>query len=303
MNTHDTSLTQGARIQKADHSAPALIVTGLTSVSIRAGTVFGGHVFEAETPVTAIELEPGRDYAVVIDPDSGKPRIEDLTAVTADPAVLGGFHFAPGGNATARAGGDDVPQINPCSLWDVAFRPACPDPRGMALVEMKDGRRFWCDIYLTGADHLANGTSSFGATIADGDSLPQKPAGKGRFKRFDYEAACEVMAHHGKGLLSFEEFAVAAFGVAEKTAHDGNPETTQCDPARTSKFGLMQATGNMWVWGHDGDPDLPRASIFGGSWFNDDNAGSRYAYVASYWPGNSLGIFGARGRGDHLQLD
>jgi hypothetical protein len=43
---------------------------------------------------------------------------------------------------------------------------------------------------------------------------------------------------------------------------------------------------------------LPRASIFGGSWFNDDNAGSRYANVAYNWPDNSNGNIGARGRGD-----
>jgi hypothetical protein len=57
----------------------------------------------------------------------------------------------------------------------------------------------------------------------------------------------------------------------------------------------------MWVWGHDGHPDMPRASIFGGSWLNGGNAGSRYANV-DYWPVFSYGHIGARGRGDHLQL-
>ena len=47
---------------------------------------------------------------------------------------------------------------------------------------------------------------------------------------------------------------------------------------------------------------MPRASIFGGSWINDDNAGSRYAYV-DFWPENSSDSLGARGRSDHLQLD
>lgn len=41
----------------------------------------------------------------------------------------------------------------------------------------------------------------------------------------------------------------------------------------------------------------PRASIFGGSWLNDDNAGSRYANVDN-WPGNSNDNVGARGRCD-----
>jgi RNA-directed DNA polymerase len=42
----------------------------------------------------------------------------------------------------------------------------------------------------------------------------------------------------------------------------------------------------------------PRASIFGGSWLNDDNAGSRYANVDN-WPDNSNDNLGARGRCEH----
>lgn len=41
----------------------------------------------------------------------------------------------------------------------------------------------------------------------------------------------------------------------------------------------------------------PRASIFGGSWINDDNAGSRYANVDN-WSDNSNENLGARGRSD-----
>jgi hypothetical protein len=41
----------------------------------------------------------------------------------------------------------------------------------------------------------------------------------------------------------------------------------------------------------------PRSSIFGGSWLNDDNAGSRYANVDN-WPDNSNENLGARGRSD-----
>ncbi len=45
----------------------------------------------------------------------------------------------------------------------------------------------------------------------------------------------------------------------------------------------------------------PRASILGGSWFNDDNAGSRYANVDN-WADNSNENLGARGRSDDLTL-
>lgn len=42
---------------------------------------------------------------------------------------------------------------------------------------------------------------------------------------------------------------------------------------------------------------MPRTSIFGGSWMNGENAGSRYANL-DYWPDNSDDNVGARGRCD-----
>ena len=66
-------------------------------------------------------------------------------------------------------------------------------------------------------------------------------------------------------------------------------------------LGLIQASGNLWQWGHDGDPDEPRASLVGGSWWFDGDAGSRQALLGCAWPGNSSGSIGARGRCDHLQ--
>jgi hypothetical protein len=286
-------------LTKTDPSSPALIVTSHTTIAVKAGTVFCGRAFAEQTQVKLPDggLEAGADYAVVA-VDASPAALKLIGPPTGD-LHLGGFHFAPGGNATARSGGDEIPAINPCSVWDLTFRPACPDPRGMTLIDVP-GRRFWSDIYLLGADHLA-GTSRFGATIADGNDPPQKPDNR-RFKKLDYETAVSVMAHHGKGLLGAEEFFAATFGVTERTAHDGDPRVTKLDARRTSRFGLIQATGNLWVWGHDGDPDMPRASLFGGSWWNGGNAGSRYADVAYGWPEGSDGSFGARGRGDHLQL-
>jgi hypothetical protein len=289
-----------AILVKADPTKPAIFVTGPNTAAISSGIVFGGVTFTKSAAILLPKggLKAGCDYAVAIAAD-GSPTLEELNGVPADEKYLGGFHFAPGSNASARAGGDAQPAINPYSVWDINFRPACPDPRGMALVETPRGR-CWVDIYLTGVDHLTDGTSKFGAAIADGSSKPANPAG-GRFSKFDYEAACAIMKHHGKGLLSLDEFFAAAFGVTEKTSCGRDPKVTGIDVARTSKFGLMQATGNMWIWGHDGDPDEPRASIFGGSWLTGDSAGSRYAFVA-FWPDFSDGYLGARGRSDHLQL-
>lgn len=299
MNTNDTK-TSGATplLIKVDPTAPALIVAGPQSIAIRGGTTFAGVKFGQTTalPAPAEGFSPG-DYGVMLDGEL--PVIERLFAKPQADKYLGGFHYAPGGNATARAGGDSIPQINPFSVWDANFRPACPDPRGMTFIP---SRNCWVDIYLLGAEHMKNGTSAFDQVIADGNDTPMKPDGEDPFEKLDYETAVAVMKHHGKGLLSFEDFVVAAFGVTEKSATSKDPKKTRLDAPRTSKFGLMQATGNMWQWGHDGDPDLPRASLFGGSWMYDDDAGSRYAYVAYHWPGSSNEYLGARGRGDHLQL-
>jgi hypothetical protein len=46
---------------------------------------------------------------------------------------------------------------------------------------------------------------------------------------------------------------------------------------------------------------MPRASIFGGSWLNGSNAGSRYANLGN-WPDNSNDNLGARGRCDDRLL-
>jgi hypothetical protein len=279
---------------------PALIVTGASRISIRAGTRFAKRTFVKDTPVSMSRphLEPGCDYGVVV--TSKSTSIEKLSKPPKAGKYLGGFHFAPGGNAAADRGGDDKPAINPCSVWDINFRPTCHDPRGMTLVDV-GAKKIWVDIYLLAKNHLADGTSRFGVTIADGNDQPDAPAG-GQCAKLDYAAAAAVMKHHGKGLLSPEEFYAAASGVTERSSAKGDPRVTGLDAPRTSKFGLMQATGNLWVWGHDGTSEQ-RASLFGGSWLSDDDAGSRCASVACLWPDISSGDFGARGRSDHLQPD
>ena len=291
---------RGISLVKSDERSPAIGARG-DRAFIKAGTKFGVTAFKRDTGITspAGGYKAGTDYGVFL--LRGKPTAKEfaLTSRKGLPAgILGGFHFAPGGNATNEGkGGDSTPQVNPHSIWDVDFRPACPDPRGMALV----ARAFWCDIYLLGTDHLDQGTSRAGVTIADGSSLPQDQAG-GRYRKLDYATAQQIMSHHGKQLLSTEEFFAAALGVTEQSAHSGDPQKTGLDAARTSKFGIMQATGNMWTWGHCGHPTLPRASLFGGSWFGGGNAGSRFADVACNWPEDSRDDIGARGRSDHLNL-
>lgn len=282
-------------LRKPDPRNAAFIVTGLTSLAIKAGTslVFGGAEvsFGVDAPIDLHLPVAGRDYEIILNADGSLSAVESGWPDAVERPAFGGFHFAPGGNATARAGGDDVAQINPFSLWDRNFLPACGDARGMALVE----DRRWVDIYMLGTDPEADGTSRFGVEIADGASPP-----KG-YKKLDYETAKAVMAKYGKQLLAAEEFFAATDGVSERTSQENDPQRTGLDAARTSRWGIMQATGNLWVWGNDGHPDDPRASIFGGSWSSGEDAGSRYA-ILGYWPAVSHDYIGARGRSDHLVL-
>jgi hypothetical protein len=278
--------------QRPDPASPILLAQGRSAVSLRADTIIEHdgrtQIFDVDTPVKLGELVPGTDYAIGLDAE-GWPFA--APCIDRDPVAAGriaGFHFSPGGNAEARAGGDAIPGINPFSLWDLDFRPAC-DPRGMVFIQATGQSPFWADIYLLGTEHQKQGTSRCGAEIADGRSLD----------RLDYPTAAAIYAGHGKRLMTYDEFRVAAFGVTERSAADRDPKTTGLDPARTSRFGLMQATGNLWVWGTDGDPDDARPSFFGGSWIYGDCAGSRYASL-DYWPVISVGDISARGACDHL---
>ena len=299
-----TVKTEGAVrvLSKTRTDAPALMTTGAKSLVIRAGTAFNGRGFDFDTLVPNGDgdlLDAGGDYAVLVGASAIIcERVTSLDLLS-NPDVIGGFHYAPGYNAEARAGGNEEPAINPYSMWDVSFMPACKDPRGMTMIDVPRNR-FWCDIYLLAKDHLQHGTSRHSATIADGDDAPQNPAG-GYFDELDYATAVAVMKHHGKQLLTYSEFVAAAYGVKERSAAGRDPDVTRLDAAHTSTFGVIQATGNLWVWGTDGDPDDPRPSLFGGSWFVGSLAGSRYAVLAT-WPEFSNGSLGARGRSDHLML-
>lgn len=241
---------------------------------------------------------------------------------------VGGFHYAPGGNAPAAAGGDDTPQINPYSIWDVAWRPACRDPRGMTLV----AGGFWSDIYLCGVDHHVNGTSVHGVTIADHGNPPKVPAmfggnGTTTYGNGNWWSFAELLASHGKRLPTYGEFAALAYGTTEGMANGVDPVTTQLIKKFTSKWGVMQASGCMLVWGDefsyrsDGGTDgwafrastLGRgslylynatglvAAVFGGNWIVGALAGSRCSYW-SFVPWGTDTSIGARGVCDHLDL-
>ncbi|MEX6506220.1 DUF2793 domain-containing protein [Jiella sp. M17.18] len=325
--------------RKADAGSVAFIRTGSASLQLKAGTLIevAGliHSFTAATSITMPALAAGTDYAVYACSDGSLRADANFSApsgyTTANSRQIGGFHYAPGGNATGyNTGGDAVPQINPYSLWDLKWRPACADPRGMALV----AGRFWCDIYLTGVNVDADGSSRSGVTIADGSNPPKVPAmfggdGTTTYGSFTWYEAVELLGSTGKCPLDYADFAAAAFGTKEAVSRGNDPVTTglgttnagssNADQSFTSKWGICQSSGCLWIWGNEfGGPNAgaawadtvegrgqvynqPNVVLLGADWTNGVIAGSR----ASGWataPSDSIFSVGARGRCDHLHL-
>lgn len=325
---HDVGQVAPGLFEKADWQSVGFFKTGVGTISIKVGTKveLAGtvHGFVADTAVQMPTLNAGTDYAIYMCNDGTVRADASFTAPagfdTTTSRKIGGFHFSPGGNAPGQAGGDSTPTINEYSLWDLKFRPSASDPRGMTLV----AGLFWCDIYLLNVDHLINGTSRYGATIADQDAPPKIPTafggdGSATYGALTWWEAAEVMAAHGKRLLDYAEFAAAAYGVTESTSVGADPVTCALDAPRTSKWGLMQATGNMRVWG--GEKSIFTAvdwtwfdltggrgqlfisgmsvSVFGGSFNDTIYSGSRSStwQTGPWFPETNKG---ARGRCDHV---
>lgn len=322
-------------LRKANSALVAFIMPTGSTVSLRAGTgiatPFGVFYFAAQTAITLATHATGTDYAIYILSNGTLLSSANFTAPagysSADSFKIGGYHFAPGGNAAAQAGGDSTPAINPHSLWDLSFRPACPDPRGMALI----AGGFWADIYLTNTTTDALGTSAYGVNIADGATLAKIPAqfggnGSTAYGNHDWFTAGEIAASAGKQLPTYQEYAALAYGVTEATARGTDPVTTGLDAARTSRWGIMQATGNMTVWGRDlsyvpggasgnawyntvggrgqiylASADGITAGLLGYAWDVNFVSGSR-ASIWVYAPWTSYNSFGSRFRCDHLLL-
>jgi len=273
------------------------------------------------TSIAMPTLAAGTDYAIWAKPDGA---LEATTDHTNPPVVnarkVGGFHYAPSGNATAQTGGDTTPQINEYSFWDLNFKPACPDPRGMTLVA--DG--FWVDIYLTGVDAITNGSSKYNVTMADGSSPPKVPTmfggdGTTTYGSYTWFEAQELATAFGKRCLTQLEFMSAAYGTTEGSSIGTDQVSTVLNAAYTSKWGVMLATGNMWVWGRDrGGPaasaswnantegrgseyNAPNGSLFGGHWNIGSLAGSRCSGWGST-ASDSTDLIGSRFACDHIQI-
>ena len=315
--------------RKADSTTVAFTKLTAGTAKIKAGTVVdvSGTIvsFASDAAITMPTLTAGTDYAIYACTDGSIRADASFSSpsgyTTANSRRIGGFHFAPGGNAAAKAGGDTTPQINEYSFWDLKFKPTCPDPRGMTLV----ANGFWTDIYLTGVDHYTNGTSKYNVTIADGSSPPKVPAlfggnGSTAYSTFNWWEAGEVARSHGKRLPTYAEFCALAYGTTEAASGGTDPVSTILRAAYTSKWGVMLATGNLWIWGAEfgggaapigwvantggrgSTYQMANATLFGGSWAETTNSGSR----GSSWdnsPTNSFSYISSRCTCDHLILE
>lgn len=336
---------------KTDSGSVAFSKTGAQALAIKAGTqvMVGTRLvqFAAQTAVVMpTGLAAGSDYAIYACTDGTCRASSSFTAPAgydvSTSRLIGGFHYgyvAPG--TTPAAGGfntaapanpgtgsmvwtqsdvDAIAGINAFSLWDLKWRPSCANPRGMALV----AGLFWADIYLLGTDPAANGTSKGGTTIARGTAgaYPKVPAiwgGNGTltYISFIWETANEVGIAAGKRLLTYVEYAAAAFGVTEMTSGAAVPATTARASGYTGRYGLEQAAGQVRVWGADlagvddsasNSPALrgyvsssARAALLGGAGAEGATSGSQRLDWSTGFQQQAASI-GARYRADHVVL-
>lgn len=299
---------------KTDSRKPAWLVDAGLKTSQKIRVPFGSSALEYASGfvVTLPTLTAGNDYAIYATEDGRLLADLNWSAPSGEPAgtarKLGGFHVALTG------------EIMPYSLWDLNYRPSCPDPRGMVCIN----GMFWSDIYLLGVNHHVDGTSRASVTIADGASPPKVPTiyggnGSAAYANLTWFVAQDVLQSHGKRCPSWAEFSMLAFGVTEGTSVGPDPVTTKYDGPRRSRWGVEQATGNMWVWGADVQGNAGgewaaitdgRGSVYnsgvtavllGADWANAGISGSRSAdWSAS--PSSSSGVVSARGLSDHLCL-
>jgi len=331
---------------KTDAFTPAFLKTAAATLSIKAGTsamVAGIKVVWAvDTAITMPTLTGGTDYAIYVCTD-GTIRADASMSyptgyTTVNSRKVGGFHYGLVPAGTTVAGGsfattgngmiwtqgdvDKSAGINPWSIWDLKFRPACADPRGMVLVN----GRTWVDIYLCNTDTAANGTSKAGSNIASGTVLPKVPVAFGGNGTLTYSTltwweASELARANQKRLLLASEFYDAAFGVTENQSIDATASTypsTQRNAGYTSRYGIEQASGHHYIWGQDSAGQIATAYaanggrgqsynnstvrvLLGGSRTIGSNSGSR----VSSWNGVSSYSYwgiGLRAASDHLQI-
>jgi hypothetical protein len=267
-----TALATGGAVlynrRPALHRGPLFQKTGAETVSVVAGAVLNGYLYAIATAVTMPTHTNNTDFAIWQNPSTGA-LVGDASFTTAPAgatggSIVGGYHYIPSGRPTAVNNGSPTAaaEILEYSIWDLTWRPTCPDPRGMSCID----ERYWIDLYFcgktsfAGTDFNAVPSSKIGLTIADNNDPPLIPAFYGGNGTTAYSTSGslaagswinfgEVAQSFGKRLPSYHEFAAAAFGAPEAGSRGSDPGTVIWE--RQSKWGLAQATGTLWVWESD----------------------------------------------------
>lgn len=294
---------------KGDPTVPAFIKTAnfsmITRTSIK--VVVGGSMFTIAAGTTVPMLSvpaAGTDYMIWVTPAGALEMNTSLsTPATAGSRLIGGFHFAPGENAYGTSGGSTTASINEFSIWDLAYRPSCNDPRGMTCI----GGGFWSDIYFLNDNHLVNGTSKYNVNIASGSSparLPTQFGGTGTTTVGAARPGWDLIGSPiGKRIPSLPEYRSLAYG-ATASQSGSDPGSTILRAAYTSMYGVMLASGNRNTlvdefsqkFNYPGNSyAVPYNSgqnfvLWGGA-FQD--LGPQFYVAGGYWAGGSQGWNGA----------
>jgi hypothetical protein len=304
-----------------------ITTSGITTLSLNSNLDTGSKV--AGTDYYVYALEAG---GFIISANNTYP-----TGYTASNSrKIGGFHYGvipesfTAINNINSADAAIIAGINANSMWDLKFRFIGGDNRGMH----KMGNR-WYDIYLLNSEHVTNGTSKAGGTIAAGGTsygraLPKIPlafggTGSNSYSTFTWFEAAEIANAYGKDLISYKEFVSLAYGVLEASSSGNSSGTIGHDANYTSKWGTCQVTGYELIWGSNlsnyptdatwawrantggrgsiySTENSPTAVRLGGVWSDGSVSGSRYSSWNIYLWNGSLWHIGCRCCGDHLEL-
>ena len=290
-------------------------------------TIFvGGDVVSVSsgTSIVMPDLTVGTDYAIWCAPDGTLEADESYSvAPTTGGRRVGGFHYAPGGRAALELDSGDggtTPQIMETSFWDLKWRPAALDPRGLVLVG--DGS-FWAGMYHMSANHLTGPVHKYGVDPCRDGNPPQNINGTDDYPDASPANIIEALQYHGFRAPNFWEFQLLAFGVSEERSIGGDGPGLTGDVSdrekdqQTSAWGVFDATGVLNQWGNDtilteSDQELLNPSrgdrfryshfaYFGGRWTFGEDSGSRHVHAGTATSSSSLA--GSRGVCDHLILD
>ncbi|MCH8517477.1 MAG: hypothetical protein LAT68_14220 [Cyclobacteriaceae bacterium] len=240
----------------------------------------------------------GSDMAIWIMDDGSLQVSANFSTLTNGVRVVGGFHHAPGGNATLdpdgdwsnHTGGDTTPQINEYSIWDLKWRPSARDPRGLALVP---GLQEWWGIYpmqngieagplhMYGVDPCRDGNAPY--KIWADNSPPDRYTDATPMNIF------ELLASQGFRPPQPWNFQLAALGTTEQTSVGGSGPGNTGDVGDrdrdrfTSAWGLFDITGVIRTWGSDSLPDNTQTGGVTQGRSNDIFRISRFAALGGYW--------------------